>query len=223
MQKIILPIIAIVMTGLPLTAADNDIREEFHKQFREKYNILLRVGVDALGGEDDTETIGTGKKGADREMGYELVMGVEKKVENFEFGTRRTMTLYNFGDTTYYNGTYLADIDNFGIETTGATYFKATQYVKPYVGIGLGINVNRYNDHGVSVTSESFQPTVHIVGGVSGELFVGIGYYAEYKYRYSNTIKEQATVDNGGTLELVEIENKGVTGGQFMAGVSYQF
>ena len=215
------------MAGLPLTAADdNDIREEFRKQFREKYDILLRVGVDALGGNDDTEKTATGKKGADREMGFELAMGAEEKVENFEFGTRRTMALYNYGDTTYYNDTsvpYMADIHNFGIETTGATYFKATQYVKPYVGIGLGINVNRYNDHGASVTTEAFQPTVHLVGGVSGELFVGLGYYAEYKYRYSNTIKEKATVDNGTTLELVEIENKGVRGGQFMAGVSYQF
>lgn len=215
--------IAIMIAGQSLTAADMDMREEMRKEFSENYDILLRAGVDALGGEDDTKIVGALKKGADREMGYELAFGVEKKAENFEFGTRRTMSLYNFGDTTYYNDTYMADINNFGIETTGATYFKATQYVKPYVGIGLGINVNRYNDHGASVTSESFQPTVHIVGGVSGELFVGLGYYAEYKYRYSNTVKTQATVDNGGTLELVEIENNGVTGGQFMAGVSYQF
>ena len=226
MKNMMLTIAIVSIVGsVSLLAADKDeqrkqFREEFRKQFREQNDILLRVGVDALGGNDDTEKIATGKKGNDRSMGYELSMGAEEKVDDFEFGSRRMMTIYNHGDATYYNGTYMADIKNFGVEMTGAKYFKATQYVKPYIGAGLGLNINQYNDHGQSIDSESFQPTIHVVGGVSGELFVGIGYFAEYKYRYGANVTKVVPLASGSTTK---IENNGVVGGQVMAGVSYQF
>jgi len=224
MRKIILTAITIVVAGMPLVAAENsDIRDEFVKQFRENNDIILRVGVDALGGIDDTTgSMATGdKKGLDRSMGFELAMGAEEKVENFEWGFRRIMSIYGYGSGTYYNGTYKADINNAGIETTAARYFKATQYFKPYIGVGLGLNINSYDDHGAYQKSDDYQFTVHAVGGVSGELFVGIGYYAEYKYRFAPSETLQITPKNGsGTIE---IENEGVNGGVFMAGLSYQF
>jgi len=224
MRNIVLTAVSIAMASMPLAAAENsDIRDEFVKQFREKNSILLRVGVDALGGQDDTSTNAAGdKKGLDRSMGFELSMGAEEKVENFEWGFRRIMSIYGYGDGTYHNGAYKADISNAGIETTAARYFKATQYFKPYVGVGLGLNINSYDDNGDYRTSDDYQFTVHAVGGVSGELFVGIGYYAEYKYRFAPTETLQITPTTGSTVPI-EIKNEGVNGGVFMAGLSYQF
>ena len=221
MKKSILPIVAIMIAGLPLTAADNDIREEFRKQFKEKYDILLRVGVDALGANDDTTTTAGIKKGLDKNVGYEFSVGAEEKVEDFSWGSRRLMTLYNYGNGTYYNAPYQAQTRNYGAETTMARYYKMTQYVKPYLGLGLGININDFDDNGLSKNSQNFQLTVNAVGGVSGELFVGIGYFVEYKYRFASNITEQLVLKDG--TGSVEVENKGVSGGQVMAGVSYQF
>ncbi len=220
MNKILTTTIVATLVSTSIMAAETtDFQEEMQKQFREKYDILLRVGVDALGGNDDTTKITSGKKGLDRKMGWEVVVGAEEKVKDFEWGSRRTMSIYSHGDGTYHNGTYSADITNIGVETTGATYFKATQYFKPYIGVGLGLNINDYNDNGAYRNAEQFQITVNAVCGVSGELFTGIGYYAEYKYRFAPQSKEQVTI-NGST---VEIENQGVNGGVFMTGLSYQF
>ena len=224
MKKTILVAMSVALTNTLLVAAETtDIRDQFVKEFREKNNIILRVGVDALGGQDDTTgSIATNdKKGLDRSMGFELSMGAEQKVENFEWGFRRMMNIYAHGNGTYYNGTYKADTSNFGFETTAARYFKATQYFKPYVGIGLGLNINSYDDNGQYQKSDDYQLTVHAVGGVSGELFVGIGYYAEYKYRFAPSETLQITPKDG--TAVIEIENEGVNGGVFMAGVSYQF
>jgi len=223
MKNIALSVCIVMATGMPVLAADaEEIRSQFLEEFRAKNDIMWRVGVDALGGNDDTEVLTSGgKKGLDRNMGFELSVGAEEKVENFEWGSRRLMTIYSHGDASYYNGAYKADINNLGIETTVARYFKATQYFKPYVGLGLGLNINSYDDNGAYVTSDDYQFTVHAVGGVSGELFVGIGYYAEYKYRFAPSETLQITPKDE-TLSI-EIENEGVNGGVFMAGVSYQF
>ena len=225
MKKTILIAMSIALTSTSLVAAEQaDFREEFVKEFRDKNDIIFRGGVDALGGKDDTTSSKASgdRKGLNRGMGFELSIGAEEKITNFEWGSRRLMTLYSFGAGTYYNGAYEADISNAGIETTAARYFKATQYFKPYVGLGLGLNVNSYNDNGAYQKSDDYQFTVHAVGGVSGELFVGIGYYAEYKYRFAPSETLQITPKNavGG---IIEIENEGVNGGVFMAGVSYQF
>ena len=100
-------------------------------------------------------------------MGFELSMGAEEKVENFEWGFRRIVSIYGYG--TYYNGDYKADTSNVGVETTAARYVKLSQYFKPYVSLGL--NINSYDDHGSYQKSKDYQFTVHAVGGVSGELF----------------------------------------------------
>jgi len=224
MQKTILITLMVTMAGMPLLVAEQkDYRDEFRKQFREKNDILLRVGVDTLNGNDDTtgSTAMGDKKGLDRSMGFELAIGAEEKVENFEWGFRRMMTIYSYGDGTYYNGAYKADTSNVGVETTAARYFKATQYFKPYIGVGLGLNINSYDDHGAYQKSDNYQLSVHAVGGVSGELFVGIGYYAEYKYRFAPS--ETLQVIPKGTSSIIEIENEGVNGGVVMAGLSYQF
>ena len=214
-------LLAIIVTIPSVAAEKKDYQEEFRKQFREKYDILLRVGVDALGSNDDTSTLaGGGKKGLDKKMGYEFSVGAEEKVENFNWGSRRIMTLYNYGSATYYNGAYEARTYNYGAETTMARYYKMTQYVKPYVGLGLGININDYDDKGRSKNAQEFQLTVNGVAGVSGELFVGLGYFVEYKYRLASSTTEQLVLKDGTN---VEVENKGVSGTQAMAGLSYQF
>ncbi len=222
MKNIVLPVCIVMAMGMPVLAADtDDIRSQFIEEFRAKHDIMWRVGVDALGGNDDTEALATGgKKGLDRGMGFEVSVGAEEKAENFSWGSRRLMTFYSHGSASYYNDTYKADISNIGVETTAASYYKMTQYVKPYIGIGLGININSYDDNGASVKSQHFQPTVHAVGGVSGELIAGLGYYAEYKYRFSNSVEQELTLKDG---SHVSAENTGVNGGVFMAGVSYQF
>jgi len=222
MKNIILVTSLIAVMGTSLMAESSDeYAEAFRKAFREKNDIILRVGVDALGGVDDISGSGLNKKGSEQDMGFEVAIGAEEKVEDFEWGSRRMMTLYSYGETTYYNRNYKAEIFNSGIETTAATYFKATQYFKPYVGVGIGLNINSYDDHGSYRTSDDYQFSVHAVGGVSGELFTGIGYYAEYKYRFAPTERLQVTPEGSSTA--LEIENKGVDGGVFMAGLSYQF
>ena len=222
MQKITLSLLTLVVAGMPLMAADQDIYDEMYKQFREKNDVMFRVGVDALGSNDDTEVlVGGGKKGLDKNIGFELSLGAEEKVENFEWGSRRLMTFYYHGNGTYSNGAYEAKTQNFGGETTMARYIKLTQYVKPYLGIGLGINVNDYDDNGRSKNAQEFQLTVNAVGGVSGELFTGVGYFVEYKYRLASNTTEQLTLKDGSGN--VEVENQGVSGAQLMAGLSYQF
>ena len=223
MKNIALIVCVVAATGMPVLAADaDDIRSQFIEEFRANNDIMWRVGVDAFGGNDDTEVLASGgKKGLDRSMGFEMSVGAEEKVENFSWGSRRLMTIYSHGNASYYNGAYKADINNLGIETTAARYFKATQYFKPYVGVGLGLNINSYDDNGAYATSNDYQFTVHAVGGVSGELFTGIGYYAEYKYRFAPSETLQITPKDG--ISSIEIENTGVNGGVFMAGVSYQF
>jgi len=223
MQKITLSVLAAMVATLPLMAADQEVVQVvLVEKFRAENDIIFRVGVDALGSNDDTSTLsGGGKEGLDKKTGYELSLGAEEKVKNFEWGSRRLMTFYDYGRGTYYNDDYKAKTRNFGIETTMARYIKLTQYVKPYLGLGLGINVNDYDDGGRSKNAQEFQLTVNGVAGVSGELVVGIGYFVEYKYRLaSNTTEQLVLKDSSGT---VEVENKGVSGGQLMAGLSYQF
>ena len=223
MKKVILTALGIVLAGLPLVAAGNEsTMDEFEKQFREKNDIMLRIGVDALGGVDNTNVLAnnTGKDGYSRQMGFELSMGAEEKVENLELGTRRLMTFYSHGNTNYYDGLYSAKMRNFGMETTGATYWKLTQYIKPYLGLGMGVNVNQYEDSNQYLDSQDFQLTLHGVGGVSGELVSGLGYYAEYKYRLAPTQTVHATLQDG---TKAEVKNDSVNGGVFMAGVSIQF
>lgn len=222
MQKITLSLLTIAIAGMPLMAADQDIYDEMYKQFREKNDVMFRVGVDALGSNDDTKLLpGGGKKGLDKNTGFELSFGAEEKVNNFEWGSRRLMTFYYHGRGTYYNGDYKAKTQNFGGETTMARYIKLTQYVKPYLGLGLGINVNDYDDSGRSKNAQEFQLTVNGVAGVSGELVTGIGYFVEYKYRLASNTTEQLVLKDGSGS--VEVENNGVSGGQVMAGLSYQF
>ena len=226
MRKITLSLLTVAIAGLPLLAAEyeasDDYRDEFSKQFRAKNDIIMRLGVDALGRQNDTSMIaGTDLQvGTDRKTGYEVSIGAESKVKDtFGWGARRYMSFYDYGDSTYYNRGYRADISNYGVETNMATFYKISQYFKPYAGIGFGINLNRYNDHGTSVQSEKFQLTLNVAGGVSGELFAGIGYYAEYKYRYA----DNSTYVVASSTPQVTAENKGVSGGVMMAGLSYQF
>ena len=222
MKKIILAtsLLSVISTSL-LADKVESFEEAYRKAFLAKNDIVLRIGVDALGGEDDVSGSGLSKLGSERDMGFEVAIGAEEKVADFEWGYRRMMTLYSYGETTYYNGSYKADILNSGIETTAATYFKATQYFKPYMGIGVGLNINSYDDHGQYRQSDDYQFSVHAVGGVSGVLFSGLGYYAEYKYRFAPS--ETLQVTPIGSSSVTEIKNDGVNGGVFMAGLSYQF
>jgi len=222
MRKIVLTALSVVMVSFPLFAVEkgSDL-DEFQKQFREKNDIMLRVGVNALGSENDTTGSYPTQSGTKHQMGFELSLGAEEKVENLELGARRLMTFYSFGRTNYYDGAYSAKMTNFGMETTGATYWKLTQYVKPYLGLGIGLNVNQYDDNNQYANSQDFQLTLHGVGGISGELVSGLGYYAEYKYRLAPSQKIQATLQDGTTT--AEVKNDSVNGGSFMAGVSVQF
>ena len=218
MKKIVLAVLSVVVVSMPLVAAETD---SMAQQFLEKNDIMLRLGVDALGGKDDTKGSGSTREGTKRQMGFELSLGAEEKVEDFELGARRLMTFYSHGSTSYYDGAYTAKMQNFGVETTGASYWKLTQYFKPYLGLGMGVNVNQYDDNNQYANSQDFQLTLHGVGGVSGELVSGLGYYAEYKYRLAPSQTIQATLQDGTTK--AEVKNESVNGGVFMAGVSVQF
>jgi len=222
MKKIVLAVLSAVVVSSPLVAAENkSTLNEFEKEFRENNDILIRLGGNALGNESDVTGSGSTRKGTKHQMGFELSLGAEEKVENLELGTRRLMNFYSYGRTNYYDGDYSARMTNFGMETTGATYWKLTQYIKPYLGIGIGLNVNQFDDNNQYLSAQDFQLTLHGVGGISGELVAGLGYYAEYKYRLAPSQKIQATLQDGTTT--AEIKNDSVNGGSFIAGISTQF
>jgi len=202
-----------------------------------KNDIIFRLGYEVTGDDDDAKTLNydtngnpcpdgaCGKYGFDRDAAYEFSIGLEEKVDDFKFGTRKMLTIYKDGDGTFHNGNFTSDVTNAGIEATYSVFYKATKYFKPYLGAGLGINRQTNDDEGQWRDNEEYSPTFVTKAGISGELFAGFGYYAEYKYRFADNKKISVPHRIGPSLidGYVDIEIEGVDGGRFMAGISYQF
>ncbi len=212
-MKNILITTLLVASTLSLSAADNRTRE---------YDGYMKIGFDVSGGKDDTTGSGDTRRGYTRKGGYTLSFGGEERVKDFSFGTRQEMTLYSHGRANYYGANnYRADMSNFGAETTLSLYYKLTQYVKPYLGMGMGINFQDFDDNGKAVDSQNIRATFHGVAGVAGEVVGGFGYFVQYKYRVADNSTYYAPLaDGSGT---VKVKNKGVSGGVAVAGLSYQF
>lgn len=189
-------------------------------------NFVYRLGIDTAGSRDNATAITGGKYGLDKNIGFEMTFGAEDKTKDFDFGVRRTLNLYSHGDGTFYNDTaipYSAKTRNFGGETTISVFYKATKYFQPYMGLGLGINFSSYDDEGQSITASTYRPTLHGVLGFNSQLIGPIGFYVQYKYTIADSYKNQVPVDNSGTIVLVEIEDKGVSGSKTMAGLNLVF
>jgi len=214
----------------------------------EKNDVIFRLGYEVTGDDDDSKNIkystsgnpcstdgSCGKYGLDRDAAYEFSIGLEEKVDDFKFGTRKMLTIYNDGDAVFHNGHFTSDVTNAGIEATYAVFYKATKYFKPYLGAGLGVNRQTNDDESEWRENENYSPTFVTKAGISGELFAGFGYYVEYKYRFADNKKISVFTrhnDDGSIIvpgsglsdfNTVDIEIEGVDGGRFMAGISYQF
>jgi len=203
-MKTILSTTAALLLTTTMFAADEITHE--HNRFEEMskhFERVIRIGVDVQGNQNDVDA-GTGDK---KDMGYEIAFGAERKVDDFRFGSRVMNTIYNYGDKTYYKGGTETLNTNYGFEITMSRFYKATQYFKPYLGAGFGINKSKTTDNTSNKMQESYAPTLHIAGGVSGEVVVGIGYYVEVKRRFA---------DNSALID-------GVDGTMTTAGLSYQF
>ena len=187
----------------------------------EDLNFIFRLGVDTAGSRDSTNSAGYG---LDKNTAYEITFGAEDKTKDFEFGVRRTLNLYNHGNGTFHNtSAYSAKTKNIGAETSISGFYKATKFFQPYMGLGVGINFSSYDDGGKSITASTYRPTLHGILGFNSQLLGPIGFYAQYKYTIADTYKNQVTVDNGGTLGLIQIEDNGVSGSMTTVGLSLVF
>ena len=202
MKTVTLAAAAMMLTSTLAMGAEHAHEKGYFEEMSKQYERVLRIGVDVEGNQDDVKD-GSGDK---KDMGYEIAFGLEKKVDDFRFGSRIMNTFYNYGDKTYYEGGNKTLNTNYGAEISMSRFYKATQYFKPYLGAGFGINKSKTTD-GADLRVETYAPTLHLVGGVSGEVIVGIGYYIQVKRRFADHTKE---ID-------------GVDGTMTTAGVSYQF
>ncbi len=183
----------------------------------EKQGFIFRLGYDLEGSRNDVSGVGADIYGQHLGTAFELSLGAETSVEDFSFGVRRLGTLYYNGRGTFYstNG-YEAAVSNFGVEGTIAAFYKATQYFQPYIGIGAGINIGTYNDHGRALTSDKYNPTLHGLIGANSQIIGPIGLYAHYKYTIADNTQQQVYIDGVKT----QIENRGIAGEKWIAGLS---
>lgn len=204
MKTVTLTTAAMMLTATLALGAERAHHEGYMEEMSKRFDKVIRIGVDVRGNQDDV----SGGVGDKKDMGYEIAFGVEKKVDDFRFGTRIMNTIYNYGDKTYYrqNGSETKNT-NYGLEMSMSKFYKATQYFKPYLGAGFGINKSKTTYSDSSAMDERYAPTLHIMAGVSGEVIVGIGYYVQVKRRFA---------DNTNLID-------GVDGTMTTAGVSYQF
>jgi len=200
----------------------------------ENENVVIGAAFD-VEGSDNNSKVGTpqwagnpsaGRYGTDKDAAYEISVSIEETVEDFDFGTRKTLTIYNHGDTEMFDGGYSKKATNYGADLTYSVYYKITKYFKPYIGAGLGVNRNTFDGEGTDLTSKtSYKPTLNGVVGASGNVIAGIGYYAEYKYRLADNFKNQLFIveDSSGHPQATRFDVDGVNGGQFMLGLNYKF
>jgi len=199
----------------------------------ENEDVVIGIGLDVEGSDNNSMT-GTpeypgsptaGRYGTDKDAGYELKIAFEENVEDFAFGSRKTITIYNHGDAEMFDGHYSKKSTNYGADLTYSIYYKITKYFKPYLGAGFGINRRTFDGEGDDITLKtSYEPTLNGVVGASGNVIAGIGYYAEYKYRLADHSEQKFIVqDSSGTLDVKKFDVNGVHGGQFMVGLNYKF
>lgn len=203
MKKIALMTTVLLLTTTMVIAEEAPHKHKGYDVMSKRFDKIIRIGVDVQGNQNDVNA-GTGDK---KDMGYEIAFGVERKVDDFRFGSRIMHTIYNYGDKTYYQGGSETRNTNYGLEMSMSRFYKATQYFKPYLGAGFGINKSKITKNDSNEMRESYAPTLHLMAGVSGEVIVGIGYYVEVKRRFA---------DNTNGID-------GVNGTMTTAGVSYQF
>jgi len=240
MNKIIISAIAALAIGTSAMAFDLIGEDE---------NVFIQFGGDTFGDTNDAEDIkwsstgnpcgpGTcGKYGTDTDIGYEITIGLEKNVKDGEFGSRKIVTFYNHGDSQFHNGSYVSDISNMGLELSYEVFYKVNNYFKPSIGAGFGVNQREYTtaataSNGTAYRDETnYEPTGHLSIGVTGEIYSGLGWYVNYKYRFADKSTTQIPTKHyeGGIsgalrpVKWIPFEQEGVNGDQLMLGLSYKF
>ncbi len=239
MKKVILSTVAAVMLTTSATALD---------LIAENESFIIRLGADLEGTQNDAEDVvldsngnatcngACGKLGKDKDMGFELSFGTEENVNDGEFGSRKIVNLYNDGDAVIHNGGLLTNTTNMGVEATYEVFYAFNKYFKPYVGAGAGINRQtvEYEAHSyeggrflpaftLDREKEVYEPTVHVLVGISGDIYEGLGYYISANYRFADTSTTVIPFRQEGNLVSKTVEIDGVNGDQYMAGFSYRF
>jgi len=240
MKKIILSTVAVLALSSSVMAFDLAGENE---------SIFVRFGINAEGTQNNAKNVVLdsqgnatcgdglcGKIGEDKDMGYEFTFGIEEKVADGQWGSRKMVTIYDHGDSTIHNGGLVTENKNIGVEGTYEIFYSVNKYIKPYVGAGFGINRSsvdyeaRSSEGGAFLPSmtydrekENFKPTLHSTVGISGDIFKNFGYYVSYKYRLGDTSTTVLPFRQEGTVVNKTIEIDGVSGGQFMVGFSYRF
>ena len=235
MKRIIISSMALVALSTSAMALDLLDKDE---------SVVVRVAMDVEGSQNDSEfivldTAGSpcnqqcGKYGADYDAAFEISAAFEEEVADGEFGSNKVVTYYDRGDAKIFNGKYLTtNVSDRGLEFTYEVFYKFNQYFKPFVGAGFGINQEKvdYQRRDGKLPSTSYDrdrteytPTVNAVVGITGEVFAGIGYYANYKYRLadSSSTTTPAQINNVWTNREIKIDH--LDSGQFLAGISYKF
>ncbi len=203
----------------------------------ENENIIIRIGADIEGNSKDLTLVpSTTNKytGTEQDMAYEIGFGIEENIENYNFGTRKMLTFYNDGDAVIHNGGLLTNVSNLGLEATYEVFYKVNKFFKPYAGAGIGINQQKINldarggvmpDVTYDRDTTKYTPTVQAVIGVTGQFGAGFGYYVNAKYRFADEKTTSIPFKEGGgaavSTKIVEVD--GVSGEQFMVGLSYKF
>jgi len=227
MKKIILGVAAVATLTSSVMALDLVDKDE---------SVFVQVGLNTEGEVDHShmqmyDTNGNPMnnpnrlQGTSQEQAWEISIGLEEKVENGEFGSRKILTFYDAGEITRYDGTYKAYNQNYGLEGTYEVYYNLSKYFRPAIGAGIGINMLHHKDDGWREIKE-YSPTVHLSAGISGEIYAGIGYYANYKYRFANNSERTVPLDRSGgvlPLDFVKVTLDGAEGGKALVGLSYNF
>ncbi len=228
MKKVLLSVVAIATLVSSSMALD---------LVGENEDLIIRIGADAEGDYDNLKLVpSTVDKytGYEQKMAYEIAIGTEEKVADFKFGSRKMLSFYNDGNTVVHNGGLLTNVSNMGIEATYEVYYKVTKYFKPYVGAGFGINQQKIDlearggvlpDVTYDRDTTKYSPTAQIVVGFTGNIFAGMGYYVNAKYRFADKKTTSIPFKEGGgaTVSTKIVEVDGVSGDQIMIGLSYQF
>jgi len=239
MKKIVLATLAAMALSSSVMALD---------LVDENENLIFRIGADLEGTQNDAKDVvldsdgnptcngACGKLGKDKDMGFEISFGTEEKVNDGEFGSRNIINLYNHGDAEIHNGGLVTDTTNMGVEATYELFYSLNKYFKPYIGAGAGINRQTvdYTARGDSGGAfmpdmtrdrekEVYEPTLHVLAGISGDIYEGLGYYVSAKYRFADTSTTIMPFRQEGNIVSKTIEITGVNGEEYMIGLSYRF
>ena len=173
-----------------------------------------------------------GYTGTKEEAGFSIAIGLEEKVKDGQFGSRKMITYYDDGKKIYGDGGYQEIFTDKGIEASYDIFYQLNNHFKPYVGVGIGMNdgtatARKYNTPAPApgvytirweTSGHSYDATALFRVGITGEIAADIQYYAEYKYRMGGESAQVSTTNFGSTDNPNPVKHNTVT-----LGLGYKF